>query len=164
MVWLLSRLQMSIRRLNEHLSISNYLNVHQGSSHISIPNHDSNPVTLWSPQLEDFTVNTVNPWGWKMMIQPSSLAFLELLLLRCIGGVTFELPLRGTWVASGDPRLRVKGTRGSEALKDVMLRSNKNQHTTILWNIREYPKLLRLVNQNQSSTEHRLEKMAPTFS
>ena len=54
MVWLLSRLQMSIRRLNEHLSISNYLNVHQGSSHISIPNHDSNPVTLWSPQLEDF--------------------------------------------------------------------------------------------------------------
>jgi len=30
MVWLLSRLQMSIRRLNEHLSISNYLNVHQG--------------------------------------------------------------------------------------------------------------------------------------
>jgi len=52
----------------------------------------------------------------------------------------------------------------SEAPKDVMLRSNKNQHTAILWNIREYPKFLRLVNQNQSSTEHRLEKMAPTFS
>jgi antirestriction protein len=95
------------------------------------------------------------------MIQPSSLAFLEFLLLRCIGGVTFELPLRGTWVASGAPNSE---SREPEALKDVMLRSYKNQHTTILWNIREYPKLLRLANQNQSSTEHRLEKMAPTFS
>jgi len=108
----------------------------RATSHISIPNHDSNPVTGLSPQLEDFRVNPWNPWGWKIMIQHDPA------VQPCIPGVS-PLALhwrRYIWAATQGhlgrqwrPKLRVKGTRGIERC-DVEKQQKSTHHNPM-----EYP-------------------------